>query len=132
MPFDFSMEFHEDVDAAAFYMYELIQSGEAPWGPRIIARVGAEYPIHDSEEIEGSRAHNGLILRNADEASFRRLMAERTEWPQAFFHFENGTRHSFTTETPITLPPRDRVRIHLIALETALSCLWERQDHPVP
>lgn len=129
--FDFSMELHEDVDASAFYMYELVQSGEPPWGRRIIDRLRVDFPIHDSNEIEGSSAHDGLIFRNADQASFRNLMEERSDWPQAFFHFKNGTRRSFTTETPITLSPDERVRIHLTALETAISCLWERRNQPV-
>ena len=126
------MEFHEDVDTPGFYLYELTQNGEPSWGKKIIERVALRFPINMNEEIEETSAHAGLILRQDGNIHFSQIIQNRTDWPQAFYHFTNGTRHYFATETPVFLSRKERVEIHLMALDTALKNLWEKQNHPNP
>lgn len=123
--FDLVMEFHEDVDTPGFYLYELTQKGVSPFGWEIIARIGKKFPINRRDEIEGLPAKGGLILRRHEEGDLRRMMEQREAWPQAFYHYANGSRHCFTTETPVFLTREERAEIHLTALEAALQKLWE-------
>lgn len=124
-PFLVAMEFHEDVDTEGFYLYELTQDGDPSWGREIIDRVGAKYPINRNDEIEGLPAGGGLIHRENSDDMFRTLLSERPDWPQAFYHFANGSRRCYTTETPVHLTREDRAEIHLTVLDEALRRLWE-------
>jgi murein peptide amidase A len=121
--YDLAMEFHEDVDTAGFYLYELTAGEEPSWGPLIIEKIGRHGPINRGEEIEGMKSENGVIHRKIQNGSFEQLMQARPDWPQAFYFFSHGTRHSFTTETPITLNMKDRAEMHLTALEVSLRQL---------
>ncbi len=121
--YDLTMEFHEDVDTDGFYLYELTADEEPSWGPLIIEKIGQRWPINRREEIEGMKSENGVIHRKEQKDSFKQLMRTRHDWPQAFYFFSHGTRHCFTTETPITLDLKDRAKMHLTALEVALQQL---------
>ncbi|MBI3610130.1 MAG: M14 family metallocarboxypeptidase [Nitrospirae bacterium] len=123
-PFFLTMEFHEDVDTPGFYLYELTQKGEPSWGREMIARIGARYPVNRNQEIEGLPAEEGLIHRQPGHIDLRKIMEQRADWPQAFYHYANGSRHCFTTETPIHLTRDERAEIHLTALDVALEKLW--------
>jgi hypothetical protein len=123
--FQLVMEFHEDVDTPGFYLYELIQKGELSWGREMIARIGEKYPINRNEEIEGMPAEEGLIHRQPGDIDFRKIMEQRADWPQAFYHYANGSRRCYTTETPVHLTREERAEIHLTALDAALRTLWE-------
>lgn len=123
-PFLLAMEFHEDVDTPGFYLYELTQRGEAPWGREMISKIGEKYPINRNEEIEGMPAEDGLIHREDEDDDFRKMLEHRTDWPQAFYHYANGSRRCYTTETPVHLTREERAEIHLTALDTALRKLW--------
>jgi hypothetical protein len=124
-PFLLAMEFHEDVDTPGFYLYELTQDGHPSWGREMIARIGSNFPINRGEEIEGLPADEGLIHRELADDDFRTMLERRPDWPQAFYHFANGTRRCYTTETPVHLTPGERAEIHLTALDSALQKLWE-------
>lgn len=121
--YDLAMEFHEDVDTDGFYLYELTANEEPSWGPLIIEKIGQRWPINRREEIEGMKSENGVIHRKEQKDSFKQLMRTRPDWPQAFYFFSHGTRHCFTTETPVTLDLKDRAEMHLTALEAALQQL---------
>ncbi|HXC62218.1 MAG TPA: M14 family metallocarboxypeptidase [Nitrospiria bacterium] len=121
--YDLAMEFHEDVDTNGFYLYELTAGKEPAWGPLIVEKVGLHWPVNRGEEIEGMKSKNGVIHRKNQNGSFRQLMQTRPDWPQAFYFFSHGTRHCFTTETPVTLDIKDRAKIHLTALEVSLRQL---------
>ena len=125
--YSLAMEFHEDVDTPGFYLYELTQEGEFSWGKEMIARVAGRFPINLNSEIEGLPAEGGLIFRKPSDTPVHQMIERRSSWPQAFYHFANGTRHCFTTETPISLTRSERVEIHLMALDVALQKLWEQQ-----
>ncbi|MBI3597081.1 MAG: M14 family metallocarboxypeptidase [Nitrospirae bacterium] len=124
-PFLLAMEFHEDIDTPGFYLYELTQDGDPSWGREMIARIGAKYPINRNEEIEGLPAEEGLIHRENSDEDFRKMLEQRPDWPQAFYHYANGSRRCYTTETPVHLTREERAEIHLLALDTALRKLWE-------
>jgi hypothetical protein len=53
------------------------------------------------------------------------MLSQRPDWPQAFYHYANGSRRCYTTETPIHLTRDERAEIHLTALDEALRKLWE-------
>lgn len=127
-----AMEFHEDIDTPAFYLYELVQSEEPSWGRKIIDRIRLQTEVNDQEQIEGMPADHGLIARENAGRVITEVMAERADWPQAFFHFANGTGHCYTTETPVHLAPPQRTAIHLAALDAAIDCLWEQLNRPKP
>ena len=128
--YSLTMEFHEDIDSPGFYLYELIQKGEAPWGRNIINVVSKRFPINRNREIEGTSADSGLILRQDGDSSFHQFVNSRADWPQAFYHFTNGTRRSYTIEPPTSLTDGERTEIHLMALDVAIRKLWEEQSHP--
>jgi hypothetical protein len=91
----------------------------------MIARIGAKYPVNRNGEIEGMPAEGGLIHRENSDESFRNMLSQRPDWPQAFYHYANGSRRCYTTETPIHLTRDERAEIHLTALDEALRKLWE-------
>jgi hypothetical protein len=127
-----AMEFHEDIDTPAFYLYELAQPGEPPWGRKIVDRIRLQTEVNDQEVIEGMPADHGLIARESAGRLTEDVMTERPDWPQAFFHYSNGSRHCYTTETPVHLAPPQRAAIHLTALDAAVDCLWEQLNPPKP
>jgi len=53
------------------------------------------------------------------------MLERRPDWPQAFYHYANGSGRCYTTETPVHLNPEERAEIHLTALDSALQKLWE-------
>jgi len=124
-PFLLAMEFHEDVDTPGFYLYELTQDGEPSWGREMIARIGERFPVNRNDEIEGMPAEGGLIHRESRDDDFRSMIQQRPDWPQAFYHYANGSRRSYTTETPVHLTREERAEIHLTALDAALQKLWD-------
>ncbi|HEY4485624.1 MAG TPA: M14 family metallocarboxypeptidase [Nitrospiria bacterium] len=123
-PFHAALEFHEDVDTPGFYLYELTRDGEASWGAEILSRVEKRFPVNKSDEIEGAPAEGGLIYRGDGDGEFRNMVERRSDWPQAFHHFANGSRRCYTTETPVFLLPEERAEIHLLALDTVIQKLW--------
>jgi protein MpaA len=130
--FDLTLEFHEDVDSPGFYLYELMQKGESSWGKEILGALAKAYPINRSGEIEGTTADSGLILRHDEDHTFRQFVNSRADWPQAFYHFTNGSRRSYTTETPTSLIPEKRTEMHLKVLDLAVKKLWEQQSRRNP
>jgi len=121
--YDLAMEFHEDVDTDGFYLYELTAGEETSWGPLIVEKIGRRWPVNRRDEIEGMKSRNGLIHRQEQKDSFKKLVKTRLDWPQAFYFFAHGTKHCFTTETLITVDLKDRAEMHLTALEVALRRL---------
>lgn len=115
--FALSMEFHEDVDTDGFYLYEL-KKQEPYFGKAIIREVSKHCPINLREDIEGMPSSGGIIRRLTDQ-----VLSREKDWPQAIYQFRKGTPHTITCETPITLPIKDRAKIHLTAFEAALRQL---------
>jgi murein peptide amidase A len=115
--FLFSMEFHEDVDAAGYYLYELRR--EPPFvGEKILRGVGKVIHINPDRIIDGRAATGrGLIRRQPDAAALNL----RQRWPMAYHLFLNCTGHVLGSETPVTVPLEQRARAHQVGLKTALQ-----------
>ncbi len=114
--FLFSIEFHEDVDASGYYLYEACRT--PPFiGERILRSVRRVIHLNPDPVIDGSPASgNGLIRRNPDLAALRK----RRRWPMAYHLFLNSTGHILGSETPVTVPLQQRAAAHRTALRTAL------------
>jgi hypothetical protein len=115
--FLFSIEFHEDVGASGYYLYELRRT--PPFiGEKILREVRRVIHINGDAVIDGNRATGrGLIRRNAD----GNLMRTRRRWPMAYHLFLNSTDHILGSETPVTVPLEQRTAAHTTALKAALS-----------
>jgi len=125
--FLFSMEFHEDVDASGYYLYELRR--EPPFiGEKILQAVGKVIHINRDRIIDGrSTTGRGLIRREPDAA----VLNQRRRWPMAYHLFLNCTGHVLGSETPVTAPLEQRAQAHQAALKTALQQVWgARQARP--
>jgi murein peptide amidase A len=115
--FLFSMEFHEDVDASGYYLYEGRQRPPF-WGEKILRSVTRTIHINPDAVIDGNAATGeGLIRRRLDEAALWR----RPQWPMAYHLLRHCTDHILGSETPVSVPVDQRARAHLAALRTALK-----------
>ncbi|HUK84101.1 MAG TPA: M14 family metallocarboxypeptidase [Verrucomicrobiae bacterium] len=115
--FGFSMEFHEDVDASGYYLYELRR--EPPFiGEKILRAVAKVIRINRETVIDGNRATGrGLIRRDAN----GNLMRTRRRWPMAFHLYQRCTDHILGSETPVRISLARRAAAHGTALKTALA-----------
>lgn len=114
--FLFSMEFHEDVDATGFYLYELRR--QPPYiGEQILRAAARVTPINRDGLIDGNRVTgHGLIRR---EVAGNWLLT-RQRWPMAFHLYRHNTDHILGSESPIHVPLGERARAHVAALTAAL------------
>jgi murein peptide amidase A len=115
--FLFSMEFHEDVDAAGYYLYEGRRT--PPFvGEKILRAVTRTIHINPDPVIDGNAATGeGLIRRRLDKAALWR----RPQWPMAYHLLRHCTDHILGSETPVSVPVDQRARAHVAALRTALK-----------
>jgi protein MpaA len=112
--YDLSVEFHEDVDSAGFYLYELVDRSR-PIGHALIAAAARRLPINQARRIEGTNAEAGIIHRN------RRAVGRRwSRWPHALYLLHLGTPHCLTFETPVTAPLSRRSELHAALFTLAL------------
>ncbi len=119
--FDLEIELHEDVDTAGFYLYELAR--RPPLLGETIVRAARRFgPINLDPEIEGMPSRGGIIRVERE-----RVARRRDRWPQAIYAFRRGTLHCLTIETPVHLKLRQRARVHIAAVETALRTLFDQQ-----
>ncbi len=123
--FALSFEFHEDVDATGFYLYE--HSMHDPlFADRILAAVAQITPIHRGRVIDGRAADGrGLITRPATLAALRR----RPQWPMAYHVMRHHAPHLIGSETAVRAPFANRVTAHRRSLEVALEMLTSIAKH---
>ena len=121
--FLFLLDFHEDVDASGYYVYEL--RAEPPFiSERIVRAVGKVIPINRDTVIDGQQTTGlALIRRTADVGALNR----RPRWPMAYHLFLNSTAHVLGSETPVHFPLEQRAAAHNVALCTALTALVRRR-----
>ena len=114
--FEFSLEFHEDVDATGFYLYELRR--QPPYiGEQMLRAVSRITPINRDRVIDGNRATgHGLIRREVGS----NLPRARQRGPMALHLFQHCTDHILGCESALTVPLATRARAHVRALECAL------------
>lgn len=117
--FLFSMEFHEDVGASGYYLYELRR--EPPFvGEKILRAVRQVVGLNRDPVIDGNRATGrGLIRRDASELAFER----RQRWPMAFHLFLHCTGHVLGSETAVHVSLERRAQAHNAALSAALNAV---------
>ena len=130
-PFDLSLEFHEDIDTHGFYLYEIKTPGKKGWGREMIRSIAQYYPINDSSSIDGFISKKGIISPQKTGPNFDSLVQKNRTWPQAFFHYSRGTPHCITTETPVHLPLKERIKMHLMVMEIILRRLKNRKNYPL-
>ncbi len=117
--FLFLLDFHEDVDASGYYLYEL--RAEPPFiGERVVQAVGKIIRINRDKVIDGSRATGVALIRREGTT---RALSRRRRWPMAFHIFLNCTDHVLGSETPVRFPLEQRAKAHNVALRTALRVL---------
>lgn len=110
--FLFSMEFHEDVDARGYYLYEG-RLDPPYWGKQILKAVARVIRLHPDPVIDGNRVSDrAWIRRHLNATTLRR----RPQWPMAYHLFRHGTTHVLGSETPVRAAFETRVRAHLTAL----------------
>ena len=116
-----SVEFHEDIDAKGFYLYEHFPDRSTPIAPAIISRLERSgHKILKDPVIEGMPAHNGIIHPTIDR---RRSRFRRHGWPEAIYMHRHGTPRTITLETPTCKDLADRVEMHKLAFETATGII---------
>jgi len=113
--FDLTMDFHEDIDSHAFYLWERKKNERKSIAKEIVQRVSQKYPINCQSQIEGFPNEQGVIE-----------LLEQTPkkgWTQGYYMYQHGTKHCLILETPTNAPLDDRVEMNLIALMTALKMM---------
>ncbi len=122
--YDISIEFHEDIDAQGFYLYEHFPGQAPPIAPEIISRLEKKgHKILKDPVIEGMPAQNGIIHPTIDR---RRSRFRRHGWPEAIYMFRHGTPRTITLETPTFRELEDRIEMHKLAFATATEHLFLR------
>jgi protein MpaA len=114
--FNLTLLLHEDWEANGFYLYELNPHLEPSLARAMIDRVKEVCPIDDSVLIDGREAKDGIICAN-------RYLAERPDWPEAFYLIHHKTRVSYTLEGPSDFPLLTRVNGLAAAVRAALQSL---------
>ncbi len=115
-PFDLALCLHEDWEAGGFYLYELNPEGQPSTAERVVAAVAAVCPIERAPVIDGRPARGGIIRPVAN-------LAERPDWPEAFYLLAHKTRHSYTLEAPSDFPLAVRVAALTRAVEEVLAAM---------
>jgi len=121
--FLFMVDFHEDVDASGYYLYEL-RAAPPYIGERIIRAVGRIIPVNRDKVIDGNQATGVALIRREGTA---RALRRRRRWPMAFHVFLNCTGHVLGSETPVQFPLEQRAAAHNTALRAALRALVPSQ-----
>lgn len=116
IPFDLTLELHEDIDSPGYYLYQKSKTGSKnhQLGNIILQKIGPIMPVNQQTEIDGMPATNGVIDRLKDPV-------EMDFWPMAMFSFHKGTPCCFTLETGSKFPMTDRIASHRQAVLTALD-----------
>lgn len=128
--YDLSVEFHEDIDARGFYLYEHFPDNKEPFAPSIVSRLEEDgLTILKDPVIEGLPAQNGIIHPGKGR---KRSHFRRHGWPMAIYMFRHGTPRTITLETPTTAPLEQRIRMHGLAFEIALEKLLQNQKTQIP
>ena len=117
--FLFLLDFHEDVDASGYYVYEL--RAEPPFiGERIVKAVSKVIPINRDKVIDGRQTTGLALIRSG-------ALNPRSRWPMAYHLFLNCTTHVLGSETPVHFPLEQRATAHNVALRTALGALVRKR-----
>lgn len=114
--FDLALCLHEDWEAEGFYLYELNPDGRPSYAEIMVQAAAEVCPIDLSPVIEGREAHGGIVRPPVS-------LAERPQWPEAFYLITHKTRLSYTLESPSDFPVQTRVAALMAAVEAVLKLL---------
>lgn len=113
--YELSLDLHDDVDSAGYYLYQTLNSDEeAKASAFILDRVSHVMPINQDSEIEGRSVRHGVIRRPC-------APPEMDWWPWAVYTLEHGVKHNFTLEVGTASSPQMRIDAHLAAIGAALE-----------
>lgn len=113
--YELSLDLHDDVDSAGYYLYQTLNSDEeAKASAFILDRVSRVMPINRDSAIEGRSVRHGVIRRPC-------APPEMDWWPLAVYALERGVKHNFTLEVGTASSPQARIDAHLVALDAALE-----------
>lgn len=121
--FDLALCLHEDWEANGFYLYELNPDARPSTAERVVAAVAELCPIDRAPVIDGRPARDGIIRPVIH-------LAERPDWPEAFYLLAHKTRHSYTLEAPSDFPLATRVSALTRAVEVVLTAGVRTADRP--
>jgi len=110
-----SLSFHEDWEAAGFYLYEINTSQRPCIGPQILQAVAAKFRLEDSPVIDGHTASAPGYIHHPPEADLPE------EWPEAIWLVKHAPCLSITFESPSQSDFQHRVLMHRTAARQALG-----------
>lgn len=112
--FDLTACLHEDWESTGFYFY----AADAPssLSQKILSRVAAIAPIDEASEIDGHPSVKGLI-----EVPAHASLADREDWPEAFYLQSKARHPHFTFESPSAFPIEERIEMQLTAVQTLIE-----------
>lgn len=116
-PFDLYLSLHEDWESTGFYLYEINACGASSFSASILHAVAEVVPIEPQGIVDGHKlCAPGLILHPP-------RPDEPEGWPEAIFHADLYSLHSYTFETPSSLPMDQRIAAHIAAVKAAVQRL---------
>lgn len=114
-PFDLYLSLHEDWESSGFYLYEINACAAASLSASILSAVAKVIPIEPQGTVDGHRLNApGLILHPP-------RPDEPEGWPEAIYHADLYSLHSYTFETPSSLALARRVAAHVAAVKAAIA-----------
>lgn len=116
-PFTLYVAFHEDWEAAGFYLYEILEQPTPCLALGILKAVSEVMPLDPGPIIDGHTAHAPGYIQHAARPDIP------DGWPEAIFHCKLKTVHNYTFETPSTMRLETRIQAHIRALTTTLEIL---------
>jgi hypothetical protein len=114
--FDLALCLHEDWEAQGFYLYELNPDGRPSYAEKMVEAAAKVCPIDLSPMIEDREAHEGIVRPKIN-------LADRPQWPEAFYLGTQKTRLSYTLESPSDFPLPLRVAALVAAVRLVLELL---------
>lgn len=133
--FDLYLDCHEDVDAAGLYAFAPTRLGRT-----IVDAVRQIGPIFEGELVDGEiPIADGVVHTDSERSRARRT--DWLTWPLPYYiaryhqtdrgahnlsgEFDPTALSGATIETPVRLPLAERVRMHHVAIQAALTLLHE-------
>lgn len=112
---------HEDWESTGFYLYEIQKEVCKSHACNILKAAEAILPIEPNAIIDDHQVREPGWIFHEPTADFP------NEWPEAIYMAEQGTRVSYTLETPSSLDKELRVKCHQRAVKEAIKCFLSDQ-----
>jgi murein peptide amidase A len=106
---------HEDWESTGFYLYEIQKKGYPSTARSILNAAAKEILTEPCRFIDDHQVREPGWIFHEPRADFP------DQWPEAIYMAEQGTRVSYTLETPSSLPLGKRVACHALAVRTSVE-----------